>query len=40
MDMCNGKAFEVLKTKEKDYIDLEKFIQWWFLPLKDLKDFV
>ena len=38
MDMCNGKAFEILKTDD-DFIDLKKFVKWWFLPLRELKDF-
>ena len=39
MDLCNGKAFEILQT-EKGFINIEKFMEWWFLPMKDLKDFV
>lgn len=38
MDLCNGKAFEILKT-ESDFIDLAKFVEWWFLPLSELQNF-
>jgi hypothetical protein len=38
MDLCNGKAYEILKN-EKDFLDREKFVEWWFLPLRKLKSF-
>lgn len=38
LDMVNGKAFEYLKTEE-GFIDINKFIKWWFCSLQELHNF-
>ena len=38
LELIDGKAFDILKD-ENDNLNIEKFIEWWFLPLKELSSF-